>query len=110
VDPTAPTAVAVTVPLPAEAPPAADTTEVVEAVASQAEEAPEKPVQANRNRCFCCNKKVGLLGFECRCGFVFCSSHRHATDHSCTFDYASFDRERLAKANQKVEAAKVDKL
>lgn len=70
----------------------------------------EKPVQTNRKRCFCCHKKVGLLGFECRCGFVFCASHRHQDDHNCTFDYAAFDRERLAKANQKVEAAKVEKL
>lgn len=69
-----------------------------------------KPVQMNRKRCFCCNKKVGLLGFECRCGYVYCSSHRHQDDHNCTFDYAAFDRERLAKANQKVEAVKVEKL
>jgi hypothetical protein len=73
-------------------------------------EEPEKPIQANRNRCFCCNKKVGLLGFECRCGFVFCSGHRHAADHTCTFDYASFDKERLAKANPVIAASKLDKL
>jgi len=73
-------------------------------------EEPEKPVQANRNRCFCCNKKVGLLGFECRCGFVFCSGHRHAADHTCTFDYAAFDKERLAKANPVIAAPKLDKL
>lgn len=71
---------------------------------------PEKPVQANRSRCFCCNKKVGLLGFECRCGYVYCSGHRHATDHTCTFDYAAFDKERLAKANPVIAASKLDKL
>jgi hypothetical protein len=53
---------------------------------------------------------VGLLGFECRCGYVYCSGHRHAADHSCSFDYASFDRERLAKANPVVAASKIDKL
>jgi hypothetical protein len=73
-------------------------------------EEPEKPVQANRSRCFCCNKKVGLLGFECRCGYVYCSGHRHATDHTCTFDYAAFDKERLAKANPVIAASKLDKL
>lgn len=73
-------------------------------------EEPEKPVQANRNRCFCCNKKVGLLGFECRCGYVYCSGHRHAADHTCTFDYATFDKERLAKANPVIAASKLDKL
>ena len=25
-----------------------------------------------KNRCECCNKKVGLMGFECRCGNTFC--------------------------------------
>lgn len=70
----------------------------------------EKQVQANRSRCFCCNKKVGLLGFECRCGYVYCSSHRHATEHRCTFDYKSMDREKLAKANPTVAAARVEKI
>lgn len=36
------------------------------------------------------------------CGYVFCSGHRHAQDHSCTFDYAAFDKANLAKANNKV--------
>jgi AN1-type zinc finger protein 5/6 len=67
-------------------------------------------VQLHRNRCFGCNKKVGLLGFECRCGFVFCSSHRHAADHACTFDYASMDKARLAAQNPLVAASKLDRL
>lgn len=46
----------------------------------------------------------------CSCGYVFCSGHRHAQDHNCSFDYAAFDKTNLAKANQKVVAAKVDKL
>lgn len=70
----------------------------------------DKPVQENRGRCFCCRKKIGLLGFECRCGYTFCSSHRHAVDHSCPFDYATMDKAQLAKNNNKVVAAKVDKL
>lgn len=80
------------------------------AEAEPSQPADDKPVQENRGRCFCCRKKVGLLGFECRCGYVFCSGHRHAQDHSCTFDYAAFDKANLAKANNKVVAAKVDKL
>ncbi|WZZ46039.1 hypothetical protein YC2023_042298 [Brassica napus] len=42
-----------------------------------------------RSRCNACNKKVGLLGFECRCGHVFCGSHRHPEEHSCLSDYKS---------------------
>jgi len=92
--------------------PEADVVDVASAGVPEPESPPppEKPVQANRSRCFTCSKKVGLLGFECRCGYVYCSGHRHAADHSCSFDYASFDRERLAKANPVVAASKIDKL
>ena len=70
----------------------------------------DQPEQKNRSRCFSCNKKVGLLGFECRCGYVYCSNHRHAMDHACTFDYATFDREKLAKANPVVAPSKLDRV
>ena len=80
------------------------------AAAVPAAQEPEQPAQPNRGRCFTCSKKVGLLGFECRCGYVFCSGHRHAQDHTCSFDYAAFDRERLAKANPLVAGSKLDKL
>ncbi len=113
-EPIAPIAVPEPAPeLPAEAPAeasAAPAEVTAPEVAAPSPAAPdEKPVQANRSRCFCCNKKVGLLGFECRCGFVYCSGHRHAGDHQCSFDYAAFDRERLAKANPVVAASKLDK-
>merc|ERR1711936_1425680 len=32
-------------------------------------------------------KKVGLTGFTCRCGGLFCSIHRYSDKHDCTFDY-----------------------
>ena len=35
-----------------------------------------KKEQTDRKRCFCCRKKVGLLGIECKCGFVYCNGHR----------------------------------
>lgn len=76
-----------------------------------AEEEPSKPLQKNRSRCFECNKKVGLLGFECRCGYVFCSGHRHAGDgHVCSFDHVAFDRKRLADTMEVVAASKLEKL
>ena len=40
-----------------------------------------------KNRCFVCKKKVGLTGFTCRCGGLFCSIHRYTDKHECTFDY-----------------------
>jgi hypothetical protein len=66
--------------------------------------------QPSRSRCYSCRKKVGLTGFECRCGFVFCGQHRYADQHSCGFDYRAHDRALLAKANPKVAGQKVDQI
>ena len=33
--------------------------------------------------CIICHKKMGLLGFECKCHNVFCSKHRLPEDHVC---------------------------
>jgi hypothetical protein len=68
------------------------------------------PSSGPANRCFNCNKKVGLGGFQCRCGNVFCSHHRHADQHNCTYDYKSAAREQLVKANPLVTATKVEKI
>ena len=38
-------------------------------------------------KCLTCNKKLGLTGFECKCGGDFCAAHRHAEDHECTYNY-----------------------
>ncbi|CAK7337108.1 unnamed protein product [Dovyalis caffra] len=46
-----------------------------------------------KTRCENCNKKVGLTGFNCRCGKIFCGMHRHAEEHSCTFDFKTHGRQ-----------------
>ncbi|OWZ16953.1 Zinc-finger containing protein [Phytophthora megakarya] len=67
------------------------------------EETDEKPaeklVQKNKKRCWECKKKVGLTAIECRCGYVFCSSHRFEDQHNCTFDFKTADRAELARRN-----------
>lgn len=63
-----------------------------------------------RNRCHMCRKKVGLTGFACRCGHQFCSLHRYADTHQCTYDYKTSGREELEKHHPKIVAAKIDKL
>lgn len=78
------------------------------AAAAAADEPP--PVQTNHNRCWCCNKKVGLLGFKCRCSYTFCASHRQPEEHTCTFDFKAMGRDLLEKNNPSVVAAKVDKI
>jgi hypothetical protein len=65
-----------------------------------------KPVQTNPHACWICNKKVGYLGFKCKCEYIFCGTHRHFSDHNCEFDYKSYDREKLKSKNNLGEEQK----
>jgi AN1-type zinc finger protein 5/6 len=69
-----------------------------------------KKIQKDTNRCFSCNKRIGLAGFKCRCEYVFCSLHRQSDKHNCTFDYKAHGRDVLTKANPAVIADKVEKV
>ena len=84
-----------------------DKTRVANIVKTQSEEqCNNKPA----NRCWLCNKRVGLTGFKCRCGGTFCSSHRYSENHDCSFDYKGVGREAIAKANPVVKADKIEKI
>ena len=95
------------------------------AVAEKIEVAPEQPApeasatasssaapaaKPARYRCTSCNKKVGLLGFVCRCGGTFCSLHRYTDEHACDFDFRTAGREQIAKKNPLVVAPKINKI
>ncbi|TKR88077.1 hypothetical protein L596_012373 [Steinernema carpocapsae] len=69
-------------------------------------EASPKP----KNRCQACSKRVGLLGFSCRCGGTFCNKHRFETDHSCNFDYKTAERELISKKMPVIMAKKIDQI
>nr|XP_010912823.1 zinc finger AN1 domain-containing stress-associated protein 15 [Elaeis guineensis]XP_010912824.1 zinc finger AN1 domain-containing stress-associated protein 15 [Elaeis guineensis]XP_010912825.1 zinc finger AN1 domain-containing stress-associated protein 15 [Elaeis guineensis] len=73
------------------------------------EEEPQSPVRFS-NRCSTCRKRVGLTGFRCRCGDLFCGRHRYSDTHNCSFDYKAAGREEIAKANPVVRAAKIIKI
>ncbi|XAR62340.1 hypothetical protein NMG60_11017066 [Bertholletia excelsa] len=62
------------------------------------------------NRCSGCKRKVGLTGFRCRCGELFCSEHRYSDRHDCSFDYKAAGREAIARENPVVRAAKILKV
>eukprot|EP00925_Amoebophrya_sp_RCC4383_P010422 GSA25T00009337001.1 len=65
-----------------------------------------------KNRCRVCNKKLGLTGFHCPCGGLFCSRHRWEGDadtedtHACAFDFKQDGRRKLAKQLTGVEEYK----
>jgi len=83
---------------------------VVQAAAEEQDKREERKVQSDTTRCFSCQKKVGLLGFKCRCDYVFCAMHRYSDKHECSFDYKSMNKAALQKANPVVQAKKLDKI
>ncbi|KFV53300.1 AN1-type zinc finger protein 5 [Tyto alba] len=76
---------------------------------SEGKTASEKPKQ-KKNRCFTCRKKIGLTGFDCRCGNLFCAIHRYSDMHACPYDYKAEAAEKIRKENPIVIAEKIQKL
>lgn len=74
------------------------------------QEGGEKDGKKKKNRCLTCKKKVGLTGFNCRCGGLFCSIHRYSDKHVCGFDYKALGAEEISKSNPVVVAEKVAKI
>jgi len=69
-----------------------------------------KQPQVDRKRCFKCNKKVGILGIDCRCGNVFCGLHRYPQEHNCPFDHRAIHMDKLRRENQLIAGKKLDKI
>ncbi|GMI84107.1 Stress Associated Protein3 [Hibiscus trionum] len=74
------------------------------------EQTAEVVVEARPKRCLSCNKRVGLTGFKCRCGMVFCGIHRYPEEHGCDFDFKAMGKQQIAKANPVVKAVKLQKI
>ncbi|XP_067127507.1 AN1-type zinc finger protein 6-like isoform X2 [Centruroides vittatus] len=70
----------------------------------------EPKEQKKKNRCNVCRKKVGLTGFQCRCGGLFCSLHRYSNEHNCTFDYKQLGAQEIRKNNPLVVGEKIQKI
>ncbi|XP_051757877.1 AN1-type zinc finger protein 5 isoform X3 [Ctenopharyngodon idella] len=89
---------------------------------SDGDQTPDK--NKKKNRCFTCRKKVGLtgihdrlnplafvsIGFDCRCGNLFCAIHRYSDKHDCPYDYRGAAAARIRKENPIVVAEKIQKL
>ncbi|ESQ51210.1 hypothetical protein EUTSA_v10017328mg [Eutrema salsugineum] len=75
-----------------------------------AEPEEEQTPPQDPKRCLTCRRRVGITGFRCRCGFVFCGTHRYAEQHECSFDFKRIGKEKIAKANPIVKAEKLEKI
>lgn len=63
-----------------------------------------------KNRCGICRKKLGLTGFRCRCGGLFCPQHRYSDKHDCTFDYREMGAAEIRRNNPVVVTEKIQKI
>lgn len=70
----------------------------------------KRPRDVNRCSGAGCRRKLGLMGFRCRCGDMFCSEHRYSDRHDCSYDYKAAGREAIARENPVVKAAKILKV
>ena len=74
----------------------------------------EKPApvicQVDKGKCWSCTKKTGLLGYDCKCGFVFCKKHRLPETHACEFDYISHGKQVLAMNNPVIKTEKLERI
>jgi len=86
---------------------AAAAPEVVEEKVEAEEKEAKKP---KKNRCASCKKKIGLTGFTCRCGGMYCGIHRYSDKHNCDFDYNAMGKAQIAAANPVIVAEKVSKI
>ena len=77
-----------------------------------ADEDRHKPVhkKLKKSRCPICQKKLGLTSFSCRCGGVYCSTHRYSDKHQCDFDYKAFGKKEISENNSVVVGQKVMKI
>jgi len=82
----------------------------VQAEVKEEEPSVSEPPKKKKNRCLVCKKKLGLTGFSCRCGGLFCGIHRYSDKHECNFDYKAMGEKEIAEANPVVVAQKVAKI
>ena len=57
-----------------------------------------------------CYNAIFLVGFECRCGGLFCSLHRYSDKHECKFDYKELGAQEIRKNNPIVVGEKIQKI
>ncbi|PHT29451.1 hypothetical protein CQW23_30956 [Capsicum baccatum] len=61
-------------------------------------------------KCTSCRKCMGLTGFSCKCGALFCAIHYYSEKHNCPFDYRNVGQNAIAKENPIIVAEKLNKI
>lgn len=66
--------------------------------------------QKNKKRCWSCNRRVGVNGIQCRCGFIFCGQHRYPYEHECKFDHKGLQKQQIRAHNPHILKKKLDRI
>ena len=78
------------------------------------EEKKEEKKEENKEKKICefedCKRKLGILGFTCRCNKTFCAKHRLHFDHKCTHNFVKDNQDNLTKVLNKVVVDKLEKI
>lgn len=61
-------------------------------------------------KCSCCNKKIGIIVFECKCNLSFCTKCRYPEIHKCTFNYKEYNKKILSKKLERITGTKIIKI
>lgn len=87
-----------------------DISHVIESTLEPIEQPNENKPKKKASRCnhTDCNKKLGLMPFNCKCGRNFCARHRHIDTHECTYDHKSDERRRLGETLPQIVADKLE--
>ena len=84
---------------------------IAQVCSTEKEEEKEVPIQqTNHSLCWTCEKKAGLMGFKCKCGYTFCKRHRIPEKHSCEFDFKKDGKKQLSKTNKQLVHDKIEKI
>lgn len=80
-------------------------------VESKSASDPIHGISSNCIRCEKCQKKLRLAQqFQCKCKAFFCSIHKYADTHACSFDFKKEWRDALDNKNPKVNGKKIEKI
>jgi len=70
----------------------------------------EEPVKPKRCQHDGCKVKLMLADFACRCKSFYCSQHRFAEAHKCSFDYKAVGKDLLTKQMPAVVGEKFERV
>ena len=77
---------------------------------AQAPASASTPTPAKKNRCPCCQKRLALTDYDCRCGQRYCSTHRLPESHECQYDFRAANKALLSTQLTRVVGDKLERV